>query len=234
MAGDLLYAVNTAQPVVETSRIGTSPWLNWFRDVAASINTLSTSLISRQAEILALQAQVAGLGGSGGGAIGTGLTVYPLGGGDIATVDNPSLVWMTVRNAQRVRLDWTRWADTYTYALLQVHSEDNAVSVTPRVVAVDDEGAVTRVLGTGTAATSTGTHISGWSPLEQVELEHGSGFEECVLQVFTNAAGMSVSAAGYVECGAAVPSASVSPSSSASASVSPSSSPSASVSPSAS
>jgi hypothetical protein len=139
----------------------------------------------------------------GTGTSGAGLTVYPLGGGDVATVSNPSAVWTTVRNASRVRITWSAWTDKVVSAYLQVHSEDNAVPATARVVAVDADGTVTRVVGTGTAEVSTGTHASGWSPIEIVPLSHGTGIEDLVLQVIASTPGFEISATGMIEAGAA-------------------------------
>lgn len=226
--GKVLAFVNTQQPVVQVGNgLGTMPWLAWFRDVCAAVNEINTNLTGTQADLDALETVVAGLS-VGTPVSGTrGLTVYPLGGGDIALVDNPSLVWMTVRNAVRVRMDWVQWYDQQVNAYVQVHSDANGVSVTPRLVAVDEDGAVTRVVATGTAALSTGAHVSAWSPLEKVSVTHGSGVEDVVLQVYTNAASQLITATGYLECGAPVASSSPSTSASSSGSNSPSASPSA-------
>lgn len=187
---------NTQAPVTAPGTgLGTMPWLAWFRDVQAAINSLNASVV-------ALQASVSGIEGGSVVVARGGLTTYPLGGGDVALLDNPSDVWMTVRNAYVVRIDWDEWAGRTITAYLTVHSDANAVSVTPRVVAVDSNGAVTRVLGTGVASVSTGTYTFGWSPLQAVGLEEGTGIEYAVLQVSTASVGQLITATGYLEAGA--------------------------------
>ena len=126
-------------------------------------------------------------------------TAYPLGGGDIALLEAPSTDWMTVRQAVRVRCDWSTLAGATVAAYLQVHADAAGVQVTPRIVAVDDAGAVLRVVGTGTAALSAGTFASGWSPIQIALLSPGSGTEDLVLQVSTDTVGALVSATGYLE-----------------------------------
>lgn len=203
MAAQLVTFPNVNQPLIDPRTLcGTRPWLAYLADIQRALGTIQATCDSISSALTALQTTVAGLSGGASAAPGKGVTAYPLGGGEDALVSNASLVWMTVKSPVRVRVNWTvLGASTAAVVYAQVHSDASMVNVTPRLVAVDTNGDVARVVWTGTATPSKGQYASEWSPLERAVLAHGTGTEDLVLQVYSAVAGLAGTATGYLELG---------------------------------